>query len=439
MNIDRRGTWIAAFVFVGVLLASAVVVVDAVVTYDSGEYLAHSRDLTGLGLVQLGYRQVGYPLVLWFGRVVASPFGGDGLQVVALLQRLLLVAAATYGALVLRWFAVPLLALALLPGSFVYTNLILTEGVGLGLAVLFAVVLVHALQRLRTDRRDSVTFGLFAAGVALLCVLAVIRFHLIVLTPAVAVVFFAMYRDPGTAGRRPMVAVGAAGILLLGGFLIGATVENAREYDIARPSVRGEGPTYWATWRIVFTITDPHLASQLPDLYADGEEYALIVETRHLPPEEERRRLSEATTTLRDASALSITEHRIRSMWGTLRGGRFDDIAFLVSGIASARISALASLPSAGTILSVLLPACLVCFTFGLAVREVRPVSLAGLIPLLGLMLGTGYLMLDNVRFLIVPAVAIVALGCGCAQALWETRRHADLSRSDTASLGSAG
>ena len=84
----------------GLLIAAVLVllVVDIfpIITNDSLEYIGHSNTLASTGFVQLGYRQVGYPLFLAVVDAIATPLGLEPLLTAVVLQRIVYLSALVF-------------------------------------------------------------------------------------------------------------------------------------------------------------------------------------------------------------------------------------------------------------------------------------------------------------------------------------------------------
>lgn len=442
-----------------------------IITNDSLAYIRHSNSIRATGLVQSGYRQVGYPGFLASVDAIATSIGVEPLLLTALLQRFLYLGALAFAAWLWRWRALPLITLAIVPSAMVYPNLILTEGLGVGLALWCAVLTawIFRLHSRTTDgeanehtERRIVAAGVLVAAICL--VLAMIRFHYLLACLGLPAVLYAMYRTGAGARKAPWIV--ATIVFVLGsGFFFFASVENAREVGPFFPSVRGERSQFWAVWQITFTLTPENRAiPALTDLYADGDPYRVMSGIDALPDyDDQQAAYEEAIERLIDGSGTSLPTERLEAFAGVLRGGRIDDIHGIVdhasrtsfttvedsiyrmsmanlNGIddVTARyndgrpirpvlISPLApvrTFPYFTSILQWLVPVSALILLAGIAIRETRLLSVVGLLTLLATASVFGYFLMDNVRFVLTPLLFVVAIATGVADAGWRHFRH---------------
>ncbi|MGH8913531.1 MAG: hypothetical protein ACRDZM_03350 [Acidimicrobiia bacterium] len=311
------------------------------VNNDGVDYIAYSRDLSR-GLVHLGYRQIGYPLLLAAERLVSGLFGIETLLFSVLIQRLLLLLGVGYAIWLWRWRSAPVVILALTPSLLAYTNFLLTEGITVPLGLLLACLVAHHFA-IVTARPEEISVGLSglpggvseqrlalatafgATAVALLLLAIRLPFAVFGIVPLVFWVAARRRRVPSLSyGIALLLYVAAAGALT-----VGMAVENRNELGVFTPVARTERSLFWSAWHLTFTLhpenrSDPALA----DFYDEGSPYFRIWDIEEENPDypDQARALSRSTTGLLDAADLSLPRERLFSFLGTLRGGRIDDV-----------------------------------------------------------------------------------------------------------------
>ena len=110
-----RSPKVLGLFLVGIVAISTVLSVNMfpVIGNDSVQYILHSNDLTGLGFVNLGYRQVGYPFAIFVARSMAGVLTIEPLMFAAVLQRVLLISAVVLAGFFWRWSSIPFLVFLL--------------------------------------------------------------------------------------------------------------------------------------------------------------------------------------------------------------------------------------------------------------------------------------------------------------------------------------
>ncbi|HEY7469074.1 MAG TPA: hypothetical protein VIC07_06045 [Acidimicrobiia bacterium] len=308
---------------------------------DGVEYIAHSRRLADLGLVQLGYRQVGYPLFLFFARSISGLLGVEALLFAVLIQRFLLVVALAYSIWVWRWKSLPLAFLVVTPSVVAYSDLVMTEALSVPLALLIAAMISHHFTAteapttvpLTADQpaprlsRETIATMTLWGSTALAFALVAIRYPFVVFGAIPVVLFLDARRRRGPT--RPYVGaltVYTIGVILL---TIGFASENNDDLGVFSPTARNERSMYWSAWHLVFTLHPENRAiPELTDFYDDGSPYPRIWEIEDMMPEyhDQADRLRASVTDLLTAADLSLTRERAFSLLGALRGGRLDEL-----------------------------------------------------------------------------------------------------------------
>ncbi|MGH8916029.1 MAG: hypothetical protein ACRDZM_16145, partial [Acidimicrobiia bacterium] len=250
-----------------------------VITNDSLTYIDYADSLGTHGLVHAGYRQFGYPLFIALGGVGSSILGVEPLLTIAILQRLLLATGLGYAIWLWRWWSAPVVVLVLSAETIAYTNLLLTEGLSLPLALLIGCATAHffklrAGQSLDSSPRLAMTLAVVVAALAL--ALSSIRFPFAVFGICPLLVLIGARGT--TIARRASIVFGV--YLALSISLVGlVSAENFTEYGDFSPSTRGARTEYWAAWSVVFKLepgngSDPRLS----EYWDDGTPYGFVRE-----------------------------------------------------------------------------------------------------------------------------------------------------------------
>jgi hypothetical protein len=294
-----------------------------VISPDSLQYLDHSQDLAGYGLVQSGFRQIGYPLWLAVTSTFAGVFGLEPLAVAATGQRLILGGAIIIAIVVLRWWAIPIAATVMLPTMVASTNLLLTEAIAIPIAVATAAacVALHkgATATMRNVWLTAATLGAIA--------LPIIRFHYAVLTVAAAIAILASNVGTDRTLRKPAIAV--AIMVFSGAALCGALAyENHAEHGILMPSLGSERARFWVSWYTAVGGHEDEFREHSPHIFLDGNPDTFIMQTDNSPTSysEKRTVYAEATNRMFDAIGANDLVERLKSLAGVVRGARINDL-----------------------------------------------------------------------------------------------------------------
>lgn len=467
----RRWGWIAGIVAIAAVIGFGLSVnVFPNVNNDGVDYIAYSQDLGAGGLVHLGYRQIGYPLVLSVERFVSALVGIETLLFSVLVQRLLLGLGIGYAIWLWRWRSFPVVILAITTSLLAYTNFVLTEGITVPLALLLACLVAHHFSVISarveetpaelpelsagiSDRRIAVSTAWAATAVAFL--LLTIRFPFAVFGIAPVMLWVASRRR-----RVPSRPYGLALLLYVvaaGSLTLGMALENSNEVGVFAPTARAERSLYWSAWHLTFTLhpenqTDPGLA----DFYDNGSPYFRIwdIEDEHDSYPDQAAELNRSIAGLLAAADLSLPRERLFSFLGALRGGRMDEVRPRIEAILDtdasnvdaaihwdevsknqgwdafndrynngARPQAMITspvfpdprLPYVTTLLKWLLPLALVGTLMLAVFKRKRLLGITFLAPTLLYSAALGWLLADNARFLMTTTVYAVAGLC----ALW--------------------
>lgn len=453
----RRLCWAGVGV-ASIIILSTVASVNTfpVVTNDSLVYLGHSSNLSTYGLVSNGYRQFGYPVALTLSRAAADLLTIEPLLFTSLAQRAILLAGIVLSVIMWKWTSAALLVFLLSASTLAYPDLILTEGLSVPLAVLLAIVFLGFAAK-RTGWEESGRWRLWASSgtVVLLAIwLFAIRFPFAVFGLVPACVALISWKS---TFRLPALCLLALYIVAAGSLTLALSIENADEYGVFFPTVRGERSAYWATWSLVFTVDaenrdDPALAS----FFDDGNPYEFMgkVDNSGIPYTEQRAVYRAAIDDLLAAADISPGWSQVQSFLWSLRGGRLDDLAGITDRIAAssrhnvdgiihsnrfsrehgveafserfnngqepeAMLTSAAAprlpLPDGQQTLSLLLPVGLLVLLVAAIQRGTRIESSVGLLVVLGYAAAIGIIRADNYRFLITTSAfgLVMATGVG--------------------------
>jgi hypothetical protein len=434
-----------------------------VITPDGLNYLEHSNDLFGLGFVQLGFRQFGYPTWLAFIDAVAQMASVQPLALTVILQHLLLFFAVGITIWVLRWWSAPTVLVLLTPSMVAYSNFILTESVAVPLTVVGAAACVVLISS-RTSNRTT-AWVVLAATVGTL--LPMIRLHYATISFAIAVALFAALRLQRESRRAITVALASGGVVL--SLLVGGmTIENYRESGVLAPSIGSERAMFWAAWVTIGLANEEAVAEAMPEVYLEGETDAFIRKMNEsgLSAGEQRPIYASAVNRIFEATGASKTRARINSLGGVFIGGRLDDLGSGLNYIAAPDhgedleraihlyggngqvdrsmiadqynngilptpiVDFAASVPSPPSpsialVLVFLIPLFTVASTYLLWFKHSRLLAILGLVVLIANALASFAFLTDNVRYLLPAYLFFVTITLGAAREYWTFDRSA--------------
>lgn len=463
--------WLPAVLASAVLLAMALSVdIYPIITNDSLEYIEHSNSLGELGFVQLGYRQVGYPAFLASTDTIATVLGVDPLFAAAFVQRLVFLGALGFIAWIWRWPALPLVLFGMLPSLAAYTNLILTEGLAVGLALWYAALVAWTVQRLSDPTDDSETLvshrWFVAAGASagvIFALLVAIRFQYILMNLGLLAVLYVLHRS-GKKLRTASFLIGASIVIFVSLFLLATSRENSEEYGVFFPSVRGEKSQFWAVWHTTFELHPENATNpELLDLFDGGTPYAVMRDIERLPTYAlQQARYAEAIEHMIDVSDLTWWKARKAAFFGVLSGGRFDDVEGVVfaasrsdsenveesmyrayvfdvrgakyfvdtynngrelEALFISKISPVRGMPYFVWLIGGMLLSAMAVLAVGVLAKPSRLLSLVGLMTLGVSGVVFGYFLMDNVRFVLVPSLFVLGIATGVGDMIWRRSR----------------
>jgi hypothetical protein len=452
-------------VLVAMLFASAWLSVNifAVATNDSLAYLTHGQGLLGGGLVENGYRQLGYPAFLAFVRGAGSIVGGNELLWVSLTQRSLLLVAILYLVWLWRWWSVPVVLVAALPSFVAYTNLLLTEGLAVSLVLLLAATTTHSYgmltrssqlprlpERLRGAEGRLKTLSVAAVAILSFALLTT-RYTYVVFGVAPLLLMF-VGRSVGDRSIRKFTMQAFVGYMIAAvAFSAALAVENLTEHGELSPSTRTSRTEYWAAWHAVFSLAPENATkAELTGFYDEGSPYGYIGMVDKLSSVDSQNRAFERRIhDLLRAANLKRADMQAKAFVGALRGGRIDDVAGVlrvtvearrhtlvaaahqngfsaaqgewqfadrfnsgddVGAIVTQDVLAGPALPDYKRTLSWIAPLSLVALGLVALLRRGRALAFAGIAPPLVLGAAAALTLADNVRFLLVVILWCIAI-----------------------------
>ncbi|MGF1616821.1 MAG: hypothetical protein ACFCU2_03310, partial [Acidimicrobiia bacterium] len=470
MNVDRAvlAKW-SGFVAIGLMVVYFLAVnTHPIITNDSLEYLDHSRDPGAFGVVFKGYKQIGYPIALMVERWVAGLVGVESLLFSAIVQRLILAGALGYAVWLWRWKATPLVLLVLTPGFLIYPNFILTEGLSVPLSLLLACLVGHFFHLTATKashKTDPVTRSkapVTVAALATFVVFALITFRFpLAVFGLVPVIILATAIRSGLPSRRTYLTILLLFLLAGGTFTAALAVENRNEHGVLSPSTLGKPTQFWGAWRLTFVLNSENQGNpRLDEFYDGGTPHPRIARAQSENPEyrDQAESLEADIMEMLDLAGLDRNRERVFAMAGALRGGRIDDLrsytetalrsdarsideainrntftlnngvdafterysdGLLPQSIITSPAFPQFPAPNIQTMLKYLLPLALIGSVALTVLKRLWLPGLAYLAPVVVLSLAMGWMLLDNVRFVLPGSVFGIAGFC----ALWALPR----------------
>ncbi|MCH7798291.1 MAG: hypothetical protein IID28_07570 [Planctomycetes bacterium] len=311
---------------------------DRSLQYRSPGRIAHSRT------VVMGHKYAGYPIFIAMCRGVGALVGSDPLTTIVVVQRLLFVAAIAMSVRLLGLFAAPLVYMLSAPSVVCFSNFVLTEGVTIPCAVLYACSLL-LIERSGDGpagrRRVAATVLLSScAAVSLLFMVMCKLPNAVFALPWVVVVVRARVRagaGGGAPAQRtvwPAVAMSMTGVVLLA-FVLHASMINKREFGRFFPTVNTGRILYWGAHYSVFTLRPAN--RQRADLQvelADGSSYPRLYEVarQHTGLDASETLRDEARALLRKAG-ISYPLEALRSAGFAMIGGERQELKAWLGGL----------------------------------------------------------------------------------------------------------
>lgn len=386
-----------------------------ILTPDGIDYLHHAADIPGIGLTQFGFRQVGYPMFLAVVDILGGGVDPHHVDSVAFIQRALLLVAAGVVLWCLRWWSVPILVVVLSPQMAIHENFILTEAIGIPIAVMGAAAVVGYAARSRRTAWLAV-----ATGAAVL--LPVIRLHWVVVSGGLCLaLLWTAWNDRRL--RSHAVAATAIVVVTTLVFTVALALENDREYGIFHPSIGAQRQLYWTTWVTVVPGNESLFEEEAPDIYGNGSPFPFLLATDSSPLSLSEREAvyAHAVDVMYGLTGESQLFDRVGSAIGVITGSRYDDLGIGDSNhpIAGLPTLSLHTMMRAVVVLSILLSLA------GVWSRVARPLAGSVLAIAVGYACVSFIYPLDNLRFLLPAYVAMMILATGSAMFWWRARAPA--------------
>jgi hypothetical protein len=340
-----RPRLIVAGALIGFVIARlGAVDVAGIITNDSLGYLRRAEDPFGAGFVSQGYRQAAYPLFVTASNVVGDLFGWDHFLGVALLQRLVLATALAATIWALRWWSIPIVAVATSETFVVHTDLLLTEGLlvpmCLLMAALAAAVAVGRVTSVRSARVVLITLcGITFVGGSL-------KLQYGLLGALAVASAFLLVGDSLVTTRFARASVGAAlGLLVALGIV--QSVENRAELGVLEPVSERARAEWYGAWQAVFTVDrgnrrDPALT----EFYDGGDLYHFLHGIERTVTDYPARAaiIRDRVDSMFAAADTSARREQLRAFVGGLGMGRVDDLYGIVNqSLASGDVAELRS------------------------------------------------------------------------------------------------
>ena len=313
-----------------VLLWMAVDVIPAV-SNDGTVYLEHSDSLKTSGLIDRGWRMVGYPVFLRLSRTLGPLVGLDGLFTVVIIQRFLALVFGVILARAYRWWGVAFFGFLFSIRMMVYLDYLLAESIAIPLAALAG--LAFGLYWVGSVR-------LLVAGPVVLCIvvyLSTVRLHYLTLWVAPLLMLASIILTKNRSALRRFGAATAIGLAVVSMFYLGVGSENLVEHQVWAPVVDDGNLAYYSLWSTLFVVEalEPS-GRELTAFYDEGSPWPVIRELRAVASVSERRdRYGELIASLIDVSGSSKTELRLRAFAGALLAGRYDDMVSIKQRVTS--------------------------------------------------------------------------------------------------------
>lgn len=325
---------LVAFALIAVAMARVgTVALGGIVTNDSLGYLRRAEDPFGAGFVSQGYRQAAYPMLVAFSNGVGDVLGWDQVFGVALLQRSLLVGALGATIWALRWWSIPIVAVATSESFVIHTDLLLPEGF-LVPACLLAAALAAGVAVGRTTTGRSAGSVLVA-----LCVVVAacgsIKLQYGLLSALAVAVAYLVARDGLVSARFATLAVGGLlGSLVTLGLV--QAIENRSELGVFEPVSERARAEWYGAWMAVFAI-DPDNASkpELAEYYDEGNLYTFLHGIEREEPDYSTRAaiMRDRVESMFDAAGTSARREQISAFVGGLGMGRLDDLKGIIDRV----------------------------------------------------------------------------------------------------------
>ena len=329
---SRRAVAVTAAVLVLLFGLYRVLRLDAfpVLTNDSMSYMERSLEYTSFNgiahsrTVVRGFKYAGYPIFIAICRGVSGLVGSDPLTTIVVVQRLLFVAAIVMSVRLLGLFALPVVYMLSGPSIVCFSNYVLTEGITIPLAVLYAGSLLLLDRGPRPLR--CVGLSLCAAVSLVFMVMSKLPYALFAL-PWIVVAVRAGLPARGRILSHPALAMVVAGAILAG-FIVHASLINKREFGRFFPTVNTGMALYWSAHYSVFKLRPQNRkVAELRGAFAKGNCYPRIYEVvREYPGLESSDILHDEARELLRKAGISYHLETLRSAGYAMVGGEKQEL-----------------------------------------------------------------------------------------------------------------
>jgi hypothetical protein len=311
--------------------------VSGIVTNDSLDYLRHAESPLGAGFVWQGYRQATYPIIMAISNGVGDVLGWDHVFGVALVQRLYLAAAVVTSVWALRWWSVPVVAVATSETVVLHANFLLPEGFLIP-SCLFVASLATAVAMGRVSTRLAGRVVIVAACLTA-CLATAVKLQYGVLLALAAMAALLLVRESVVGRRFAATSVGVALLFALG-LATAQSFENRSELGVFEPVSERARAEWYGAWQAVFGLSaDNRGRAELAEFYDGGNLYTFLHGVEQDVPDyvERAEIIRDRVDAMFDAAGTSARAEQFSAFIGALGVGRTDDLSAIVNGVLDAR------------------------------------------------------------------------------------------------------
>jgi hypothetical protein len=206
----------------------------------------------------------------------------------ALVQRSLLIVGLGYLAYLLRWWAAPALIFLSMPTLVAITNLLLTEGLSIPLAVIAAALLIHACGLARRTTPTAAVVLLALAGVTIIALALIkLQFAALLLPMFGAAV---LLRREAALSRRTALLVTALPVVVILALSVGQSFENRSETGVFEPVSESARAEWYSAYVSVFSDPANRSDPRLSRFYDEGDLYIFLHGLERTEPDYRVRR-----------------------------------------------------------------------------------------------------------------------------------------------------
>lgn len=286
---------------------------------DSVVYLLHFDLLSEWGMVQWGYRQVGYPLFLGGLQAIAGILDTEVLFLSSFVQRMTFFLASVLFIKRAKLFAIPGLLILCNPNLIIYTNILYPEG----LIIPLVIVLINIFFSIKSSYSDFKNFSL----ILVILFLTLIKFQYVVF--AALPVF--LYSTQGLSFKKFLYRLAFLFVPLCA-ISLSFCIENFTEYDKFWFSFKTARTKLFAVYEGKREV----IKDLAPSHYHGGNIFNFVhkVESNIKDHSKQERILNEKTKKILDMLEISPQIEKLRSMFYFFffpRGNDFDWIRFFLN------------------------------------------------------------------------------------------------------------